>query len=98
MLEVLKNYGIDNYQYNSLMAIKDQKYADKNKFIDDVVRYGKLKKSQWSEENIPNLGIGKEAMNFLSQTGGEENLLKDEDVTAIIETLAKTYEEYIGIQ
>ncbi len=98
LLETLDNYGIDKFQYKNLSALKGKIYTDKNKFVDDVVMYAKLKKGSWTDENIPKLGLGQNAVKFMHGVSQEikENHLIDEDIDEIIINLQKalsTYEE-----
>lgn len=98
LLETLENYGIDDFQYNNLLTLKDKVYTDKDKFVDDVVSYAKLKKGSWSQENIPKLGLGKKGIKFMNSAANEiqEKHITDEDIEKIIinlEQALKTYEE-----
>lgn len=98
LLKTLENYGVDDFQYNNLLTLKDEVYTDKDKFVNDVVTYAKLKKGSWTAENIPKLGLGKKAIKFMDNTVNEikEKHLTDEDIEQIIlnlEKALKTYEE-----
>jgi len=98
LLKTLENYGIDDFQYNSLLTLKDKVYTDKDKFVDDVVSCAKLKKGSWSQENIPKLGLGKKGLKFMDNVAHEinEKHLSDEDIESIVLNLQKalrTYEE-----
>ena len=98
LLKTLENYGVDDFQYNNLLTIKDKVYTDKDKFVNDVVTYAKLKKGSWSQENIPKLGLGKKGVKFMDDSINEikEKHLTDEDIKIIILNLEKalnTYEE-----
>lgn len=100
MLQTLKNYGIDEYQHKGIASIKGQVYQDKERFIDDVVHLGKLKKSEWSKKNIPLLGMDQRAAAFTKQLDGNEHekLLQDEDREKIIQALQRAYQTYMSIQ
>jgi hypothetical protein len=100
MLHVLKNYGIDDFQYKGIASLQGEIYTDKEKFVDDVVRLGKLKKSAWSQKNIPLLGMGKKAAVFMrhAESYEHENLLQDKDIQAIIKALRDAYQTYMSIQ
>jgi len=100
LLGVLKNYGIDDFQYQSIARIKGEIYTDKEKFIDDVVHLGKLKKSAWVQKNIPLLGMGKKGDAFMRkrEVGEDEKILTDEQREAIVEAVEKAYSIYLGIK
>ena len=100
MLRVLKNYGIDAFQYKGIASLQGNIYTDKEKFVDDVVRLGKLKKSAWSQKNIPLLGMGEKAAAFMRHVESyeHENLLQDKDIKAIIKALRDAYQTYMSIQ
>ena len=100
LLETLDHYGIDEFQYKNLSAIKGKIYTDKKKFVDDVVIYAKLKKGSWTEENIPKLGLGKNGIKFMDEVSQElkENHLKEEDINNIILNLEKALNIYKEIR
>lgn len=100
LLSQLSAYGLDGFQYNNLTKIKDVVYDDVNKFFDDVVSYAKLKKSNWSQENIPKLGLGSNANKFMSNVDMKisEKSLTDEDIKAIVQDLQDSYGVYSGIK
>lgn len=100
LLETLDNYGIDEFQYKNLSALKDKVYTDKDKFVDDVVMYAKLKKGSWTEENIPKLGLSKNSIKFMNGVSQElkENLISDEDIVEIIMNLQKALNIYEEIK
>lgn len=91
LLKTLDNYGIDKFQYKNLSALKGKVYTDKNKFVNDVVMYAKLKKGSWVDENIPKLGLGQNGLKFMNGVSNEikENHLQDEDIEKIILNLQK---------
>ena len=96
LLETLDNYGIDEFQYKNLSALKGKIYTDKDKFVDDVVMHAKLKKGSWTDENIPKLGLGKNGVKFMNGVSQEikENHLTDEDIKNIIVNLEKALSVY----
>lgn len=100
LLSKLSAYGLDDFQYENLSKIKDVVYEDVNKFFDDVVDYAKIRRSNWSKENIPQLGLGANANKFMSRVDkkAEENPLGDEDIEPIIEELNSAYSHYLGIE
>ena len=100
LLETLNNYGIDEFQYKNLLALKGKTYTDKDKFVNDVVMYAKLKKGSWTDENIPKLGLGKNGVKFMNAVsqGIKENHLADEDIKNIIVNLEKALSVYEGIK
>ncbi len=100
LLETLDNYGIDKFQYKNLSALKGKIYTDRNKFVDDVVMYAKLKKGSWTDENIPKLGLGKNGIKFMNGVSNEikENHLRDEDINNIISSLEKALSVYEEIK
>ena len=100
LLETLDNYGIDEFQYKNLSALKGKVYTDRDKFVDDVVMYAKLKKGSWIDENIPKLGLGKNGVKFMNGVSNEikENHLRDEDINNIILNLEKALNVYEEIK
>jgi len=100
LLKTLDNYGIDEFQYSNLSSLKGKIYTDKNKFIDDVVMYAKLKKGSWTDINIPKLGLGKNGIKFMNGLAEElkENHLQDEDIDKIIMNLEAALNHYEGIE
>ncbi|MEN8304417.1 MAG: hypothetical protein ABFQ64_10125 [Campylobacterota bacterium] len=100
LLETLDNYGIDEFQYKNLSALKGKIYTDKDKFVNDVVMYAKLKKGSWTDENIPKLGLGKNGVKFMDGVSQEikENHLRDEDIKNIIVNLEKALSVYEEIE
>ena len=100
LLETLDNYGIDEFQYKNLSALKGKVYTDRDKFVDDVVMYAKLKKGSWTDENIPKLGLGKNGVKFMNGVSNEikENHLQDEDINNIILNLEKALNVYEEIK
>ena len=100
LLETLDNYGIDEFQYKNLSAIKGKIYTDKQKFVDDVVMYAKLKKGSWTEENIPKLGLGKNGIKFMNGVSQElkEKHLQEADINNIILDLEKALNVYKEIR
>lgn len=100
MLDTLKTYGIDDFQYKSLQKLQNKTYVDKNKFVDDVITYGRLKRNSWSENNIPLFGLGKNAQRFMQtlQENEKENIIKKEDIKNIITELHTARNKYLGIK
>lgn len=100
LLVTLHNYGIDEFQYKNLSALKGKIYTDKNKFVDDVVKYAKLKKGSWTDENIPKLGLGKNSTKFMNGVSKEikEKHIQDEDIENIIINLEKALNIYEEIK
>lgn len=100
MLATLRRYGIDNFQYKSLQKLEVKTYVNKNKFIDDVITYGRLKRNAWSEKNIPLLGLGKNAQRFMEtiEENEKENIMKEEDIEKLMLELHRAYNEYLGIK
>ena len=100
LLKTLNNYGIDKFQYKNLSTLKGKIYTDKEKFVNDVVMYAKLKKGSWTDENIPKLGLGKNGIKFMNGINQEikENHLKDEDIKNIIVNLEKALSVYEEIK
>lgn len=100
LLITLKNYGIDDFQYNNLVSIKDKIYTDKESFVNDVVMYAKLNNGSWTKENIPKLGLGKNGLKFMNGISDEikENHLIDEDIEIIISSLQKALDSYEEIK
>jgi len=100
LLETLRAYGIDDFQYNSLLKIKGIKYKSRNKFIEEVVSYGKLKRGRWSDTEIPRLGLNRKGDRFVQtlEDNLQENILTQKDRTSIIEGLEDAYKAYLGIQ
>lgn len=100
LLSQLSAYGLDSFQYENLTKIKDVVYDDVNKFFDDVVSYAKLKKSSWSQENIPRLGRGSNANRFMKNVDMQvvEKSINDEDIQTIIVNMQDSYDVYVGIK
>ena len=100
LLETLDNYGIDKFQYKNLSALKGKIYTDKDKFVNDVVMYAKLKKGSWTGENIPKLGLGKNGVKFMNGVSEEikERHLIDEDIKNIVMNLEKALSIYEEIK
>ena len=100
LLETLNNYGIDEFQFKNLSAQKGKVYTDKEKFVNDVVMYAKLKKGSWTDENIPKLGLGKKGVKFMNGVTQEikEYHLQDEDINNIISNLEKALSAYEEIK
>ena len=100
LLETLGNYGIDEFQYKNLSALKGKVYTDRDKFVDDVVMHAKLKKGSWTDENIPKLGLGKNGVKFMNGVSHEikENHLQEEDINNIISNLEKALKVYEDIK
>jgi len=100
LLSQLSAYGLDGFQYKNLTKIKDVVYDDVNKFFDDVISYAKLKKSNWSQENIPRLGLGSNANKFMRNVNMQvaQKSMSDEDIKAIIKEMQESYEVYAGIK
>lgn len=100
LLETLQAYGIDDFQYKNLLKIKDKKYKSRDKFIDDVILYAKLRRGAWSEKEIPRLGLSKKGDKFMQALPEdlEEKLLQEKDIKAIVVGLTRAYSEYLGIQ
>jgi serine/threonine protein kinase len=100
LLDTLRIYGLDDFQYKSLLKIKDKTYTSKEKFLEDVVSYARIKRSDWSEKNIPILGLGEKGakfMNGIEELDGE-NLLDNAAIAEIVKGLRSSYEKYIGIK
>ena len=100
LLETLHNYGIDEFQYKNLSALKGKMYTDEKKFVDDVVMYAKLKKGSWTDENIPKLGLGQNGVKFMDGVSQEikENHLRNEDIQNIILNLQNALNIYEEIR
>ena len=100
LLETLDNYGIDEFQYKNLSALKGKVYTDRDKFVEDVVMYAKLKKGSWTDENIPKLGLGQNGIKFMNDVSQElkENHLEDEDINTIVSNLEKALNVYEDIK
>lgn len=100
LLETLRAYGIDDFQYNNLLKIKDKRYKSRDKFIADVILYAKLRRGAWSEKEIPRLGLSKKGDKFMQALPEdlEENLLQEKEIQAIVVGLTRAYSEYLGIQ
>ncbi|MEA3370206.1 MAG: hypothetical protein U9Q40_02575 [Campylobacterota bacterium] len=99
LLRTLQNYGIDDFQYKSLLSLKGEVFTDKQKFTDAVVNAAKLKQGSWTQENIPKLGLGKKGVKFMkSATEIKEKHLSDEDIEMILSQLEKALETYEGIR
>ena len=100
LLETLDNYGIDEFQYKNLSTLKGKIYTDKDKFVDDVVMYAKLKKGSWTDENIPKLGLGQNGIKFMNGVSHEikESHISDENIEDIILNLQKALNVYEEIQ
>ena len=100
LLQTLDNYGIDEFQYKNLSALKGEVYTNKEKFVDDVIMYAKLKKGSWIDENIPRLGLGENGVKFMNGVTEElkENHLTDEDINNIISNLEKALDVYEEIK
>lgn len=100
LLSRLSAYGLDGLQYNNLLKLKDIVYQDVNKFFDDVVSYAKLKKSNWSKENIPKLGLGANANKFMKNVDLElaQKNLTAEDIESISHKMQESYDIYLGIK
>ena len=100
LLSKLSAYGLDSFQYKNLEKIKNVVYDDVNKFFDDVISYAKLKKSNWSQENIPKLGLGSNANKFMQNVDMSipQKSMSDEDIKAIISKMQESYKVYAGIK
>ena len=100
LLSQLRAYGLDSFQYKNLEKIKDVVYNDVNKFFDDVISYAKLKKSNWSEKNIPKLGLGSNANKFMQNVDMSlpQKSLSDEDIKTIVLKMQESYKVYDGIK
>jgi len=100
LLETLKIYGLDDFQYKNLLKIKDKKYTSKEKFIEDVLSFARMKRSNWSEKNIPILGLGEKGAKFMHNISEDEveNLIDDSKISEILNELNNSQEKYLGIK
>lgn len=100
MLTTLRDYGIDDFQYNNLVKLQDKVYESAALFYEDVTAYAKLKKDAWTEQNIPLLGLGDNGVRFAQNINlkSEERVLTQEDVTTIIKGLEAAYSEYKSLK
>jgi len=100
MLSKLSSYGLDDMQYENLKQLKKKVYNDANVFFEDVISYAKIKRSEWSQENIPKLGLGLNAEKFLStlSDGVEQRELTKKEILDIVKELKKSYKQYDGIE
>jgi len=100
LLDTLSNYGLDDFQYSNLEKLKGVVYEDSIKFLDDVVAYAKLKKSGWSEDNIPTLGLGTDGIKFMKNIPQEvaDNNLSNDDIKGIVGSLNNAYSMYTDIK
>ena len=100
MLSKLSSYGLDDMQYENLKQLKKKVYNDANVFFEDVISYAKIKRSEWSQENIPKLGLGLNAEKFLStlSDGVEQRELTKKEILEIVKELKKSYKQYDGIE
>jgi len=99
MLEKLKIYGLDDAQYNNLLLLKDKDFRNKEEFISTVIEHAKLTRDNWTQENIPLLGMNKFALALLEtlDESATEMILKEEDITEILKSLNNAYKQYLGV-
>ena len=99
-LNTLKLHGLDSFQYENLAKIKDIIYKDKEKFLEDVLAYAKLKDSEWMRQNIEELARDTKANVFMKNinNGAENKELNADDVETITDSLQEAYSKYLGIK
>ena len=100
MLSVLKVYGIDEFQYEGLMKLKEKIFEGREKFIDSVISVAKLNRSEWVLKNIPILGLGEKSAEFLTELDSDvkERFLSDSEIKIISEKLHGSYSSYMDIK
>jgi len=100
MLNILKMYGVDDYQYAQLEKLKGQLLASKKEFTAKIVSVAKLNNNDWVVKNVPILGLGEKAAKFLKEIDQEaqENLLSDDEIKTLIEDLKSAYSKYTEIK
>lgn len=98
MLDVLRSYGLDEYQYKNLFKYKSKEFNDKDDFVDFVIDRAKIKRSDWLVSKIISLGIGFKEKVFMSKMriDAKDLLLEDED--EVTESLRSAYDKYLGIK
>lgn len=99
LLQELRKYGLDDYQYKNLSQLKDKVYDDSQTFFNDVLNYAKLRKMRWVEENIPQLGLqpnGAKFMRILADDAVEKEIT-EQDIQTIIKDLQNSYAVYVGM-
>jgi predicted HTH domain antitoxin len=99
LLQELRKYGIDNYQYQNLEQLKDKVYDNAQAFLDDVVSYAKIKKLKWVEKSIPKLGLEPNGAKFMSILANNaiENEITEAEIQTILRDLQQSYRVYKGI-
>ncbi len=99
LLQELRKYGLDDYQYKNLLQLKDKVYEDSQTFFNDVISYAKLRKMRWVEENIPQLGLQPNGAKFMQILADDavENEITEKDIQTIIKDLQNSYAVYVGI-
>ncbi|WP_457746380.1 hypothetical protein [Sulfurimonas sp.] len=100
LLKVLKSHGIDDFQYKNIKMLQTKVFTDKEKFLDEVVSVGKLKKEGWCQENIPILGLSENGIRFMNSIDLEDKNknLSEEDIETIESRLNKALSTYENIQ
>ena len=100
LLSQLSAYGLDSFQYDNLVKIKDVVYDDANKFFGDVISYAKLKNSNWAKEHIPKLGLGSNANKFMRNIDMKvaQNSVDEEEIKNMIQDMQESYNKYLGIR
>lgn len=100
MLSTLQTYGIDEYQYQSLVKLTDQVFKSKEEFVNTIIDRAKLKRSDWLTTNIAMLGVGQKEGDFLKNidSATTEFLITDDDIEEILGALKGAYDNYLGIK
>ncbi len=100
MLDILKMYGVDEFQYSALAKLKDKIFEDRDKFLTTVVSVAKLNRSDWVINNVPILGLGEKAAKFSTEmeTDIEENQLDSDTISSIMKELDNSYNVYVQIK
>ena len=100
LLRELQSYGIDDFQYQNLLKLKDKIYTDRVKFYEDVISFAKLKDSSWAKKYIINLGVDANTALFMAhiESKDSENLMSEDALKNSVSELMGAYEVYEAIE
>jgi len=100
LLSRLKSYGLDEFQYESLLKLRGIVYKDKEKFLEDVLASAHLKDTEWLRESIVQLARDSKANAFMRNVsdGVEDKELSSDAIHNIVTGLKEAYRNYNGIK
>ena len=100
MLNTLKTYGIDDYQYQNLLKLQEQSFTNREDFVNTVIDRAKLKKNDWLITNIALLGVGQKESDFLKNidSNATQMLLDKNEISTVIDSLKSSYDKYAEIK